>query len=103
MPRRYFHRSDSNQTEMVDALRNLGIRVHVWGEQADLICQFGGITVLAEVRPQDKPRQARKGRQERFQDEFMVYWLQTHADCLELARTLRRWQQLIVQAGAQMS
>jgi hypothetical protein len=88
---------------MVECLRKLGVRVHVWGEEADLICQWGGMTMLAEVRPEGKPKQARKGRQERFQDEFNVYWLQTPADCLALAKTLRRWHELVSQAGAQMA
>jgi hypothetical protein len=100
MPRRYFHRSDSNQTDMVKILRSLGIKVHVWGEEADLICQYGGMTVLCEVRPADKPREAREGRQERFQDVFMVKWLQTGEDCVELANTLRKWQSAVSEKWA---
>jgi hypothetical protein len=91
MPRRYFHRKDANQDEMVDTLRSLGVRVHCWGEEADLIVQYGGMTMLCEVRPEGHAQEARKGRQKRFQEHFGVRWLQTVDDCVELAKVLR-WQ-----------
>lgn len=47
--------------------------------------------MLCEVRQPGQPKKARKGRQEEFQKEFMIYWLQTTDDCLTLAKTLRRW------------
>ena len=90
MPRRYFHRKDANQDEIVKALRDLGLRVHIWGEQADLIVQWSGITMLCEVR-QPGRREARKGRQQEFQKEFQVYWLQTTEDCAALKNTLQKW------------
>ena len=64
----------------------------MWGAEADLICQYGGMTMLCEVRPEGHPREPRKGRQKAFQDHFMVYWLQTTEDCEQLAKTLRKWQ-----------
>lgn len=91
MPRRYFHRTDGNQKDIVKTLRKLGIRVHVWGEEADLILQYGGLTMLGEVRPEGHPREARKGRQEEFQKEFMVKWLQNDDDCIDAAKTLKAW------------
>lgn len=102
MPRRYFHRSDENQSEMVHTLRKLGIKVHVWGEQADLICQFGGMTVLCEVRPDGKPKEARKGRQKAFQQTFMVKWIQTQDDCIALAKTLKAWQMAVMQTHPEL-
>jgi hypothetical protein len=95
MPRRYFHRTDVNQPDIVKALRALGLRVHCWGEEADLIVQYGGMTMLCEVRPEGAPRKARKGRQKEFQEHFMVHWLQSTDDCLNLAKTLRRWQESV--------
>lgn len=98
MSRRFFHRSDENQEAMVKVLRQLGVKVHVWGEEADLICQFGGMTLLCEVR-QPGPRVARKGRQARFQESFMVRWIQTTEDCEEVARTMRRWHVACASTG----
>ena len=95
MPRRYFHRTDLNQPDIVTTLRKLGFKVHCWGEEADLLVQFGGITFIVEVRPADKPRTARKGRQEEFQKEFSCYWLQTSADCLALKATALQWHKAI--------
>lgn len=85
-------RTDRNQRELVEILRKAGIRVHIWNDHADLICQFGGATMLCEVRPHKGGVQgAREGRQKRFQAEFMVKWLRTPEDALEAARTLKRW------------
>lgn len=95
MSRRYFHASDKNQAAIVKTLRKLGIRVHIANEEYDLVAQFSGLTMLCEVRPADKPRKARKGRQEKFQKEFMVYWLQTDQDCLNLYETFKRWHRVI--------
>ena len=98
MPRKYFHASDKNQAALVKVLRGLGVRVHIANEEYDLVAQWQGITMLCEVRPADKPKIARKGRQERFQREFCVYWLQTDEDCLNLFNTLRRWSSAIKEA-----
>ena len=89
MPRRYFHRKDGNQDAIVKVLRQMGVSVHIWGEQADLILQYGWITVLAEVRPEGHPRQARKGRQSEFQSVFRVIWLQTVDDAQNAVKWLR--------------
>ena len=96
MPRRYFSRVDSNQTALVKVLRKLGLRVHVWNSEADLICQLGGLTVLCEVRAEKGGTQtARKGRQEKFQRDFMVRWIRTPEDCLELRNVLLAWSKAI--------
>ena len=98
MPRKYFHASDKNQSAIVATLRKLGLRVHIANEEYDLVVQHNGITMLCEVRPADKPKVARKGRQEKFQREFCVYWLQTDEDCINLYNTLRRWHSAIKEA-----
>ncbi len=92
-------RKDSNQTELVKCLRKLGARVHIWGQEADLIVQLGGMTMICEVRPPSVEKKPREGRQERFQGEFMVYWLQSTEDCQALVKTLRRWQDSISGRG----
>ena len=88
-------RTDSNLTEIVGILRKLGLRVYIWNGAADLICAWGGISVVCEVRPANKPKKARQGAQEAFQALIPTYWLQTPADCLELVKTLRKWHLLI--------
>lgn len=93
--RGFGRRTDANQSALVDCLRQLGLRVWVLNDVCDLLVQHGGVTMLAEVRPEGKPQEARKGRQERFQADFQVYWLSTPDDCLALANTLRRWHTLI--------
>ncbi len=86
---------DSNLTSIVDALRKLGLKVHVTNGDWDLTAQFGGVTMLCEVRPEGKPKVPRKGNQERVHETLMIYWLQTVEDCLELNKTLRKWQQAV--------
>ena len=86
---------DANCKSIVQCLRELGFRVHVTNGDWDLTVQYGGLTVLAEVRPADKPKTPRKGRQEAFQQDFSVYWLQTPKDCLELRKTLLKWSTAI--------
>ena len=89
------HKKDANQDAIVDCLRKLGLRVHIWSAEADLIVQYGGLTMLCEVRPADKPKTARRGRQAKFQETFNVYWLQTPADCEILRKTLSKWSTAI--------
>lgn len=96
MPRRFFHRADENQAAIVKTLRKLGFAVEYW-DKADLVCQLFGITMLCEVRPPDRPKEARKGRQAAFQAKFNVYWLQTDEDCLALYNTLKGWSHCLAQ------
>ncbi len=86
---------DSNLTEIVEALRKLGIKILVWNDHADLIAQFGGMTALIEVRPDGQRKQARKGRQEAFQRDFMVFWASDTYDCEHIAKTLKSWQRAV--------
>ena len=89
-------KTDANCSLIVKTLRKLGCRVHVTNDDWDLTVQRGGITMLCEVRGAGKPRKARKGRQADFQSEFMVYWLQTQEDCQNLAKTLIRWSEAVM-------
>lgn len=89
---------DANCKAIVETLRKIGVRVHVTNEDWDLTVQFNGMTALCEVRPADKPRTARKGRQAEFQKEFSVYWLQNAGDCHALRTTLQWWAQEIMKA-----
>mgnify|MGYP003645160266 CR=1 FL=1 len=92
-PRHY--KTDSNCKEIVSILRKLGFRVHVTNAEWDLTVQFHGLTMLCEVRPEDKPKVARKGRQELFHGVFSVYWLSSHEDCLNLRKTLLNQSEVI--------
>jgi len=83
---------DANQAEIVAVLRKAGIRVHCTNAEWDLTLQFGGMTMLAEVRPlTSSVKGARAGRQAAFQRDFMVRWIRTPEEALEAARTLRWW------------
>lgn len=93
-------RKDLNQDAMVDCLERLGIRVYLWGDAGDLIAQYGSMTALCEVRQAGQPKKPREGRQAKFHEKFVVSWLQTSEDCVELAKTLRKWQQAVSERWA---
>ena len=82
------YKTDANCKQIVALLRKLGFCVHVTNAEWDLTAQLNGLTVLCEVRPADKPKIARAGRQERFHSVFKVHWLSTDSDCTELRKTL---------------
>ena len=87
---------DANQAEIVETLRKAGIRVHCTNAEWDLTLQYGGMTMLVEVRPlTSSVKGARKGRQAEFQKEFLVRWIRTPEDALEAARTLRWWAEAV--------
>lgn len=86
---------DSNCREIVKILRELGFRVWPVNLEVDLVVQYGGLTMLCEVRPEDKPKTTRPGPQERFHGDFNVYWLSTLQDCLNLRQTLVKWSNAI--------
>jgi len=91
-------RTDANLTEVVKALRKLGLRVHVTNGDWDLTVQYGGQTMLCEVRQEGKPRKPRKGNQEAVHEKMTIYWLQTLEDCQQLAKTLRWWAMTMMDA-----
>jgi len=56
MIRRPLHRSDSNRTEVVRALRAAGIRVYDLGEPVDLLTLFRGVVRLVELKSGSRKR-----------------------------------------------
>lgn len=86
---------DANCAEIVKNMRKLGLTVHVTNADWDLTVQYGGVTMLCEVRPADKPKKPRPGNQERLHEALMIYWLQTPQDCLNLRQTLIKWSTAI--------
>jgi len=50
MGRHRGHRADHNQPEIVKALRQVGIEVHVIDRPVDLLCGFHGRWILLEVK-----------------------------------------------------
>jgi hypothetical protein len=83
---------DANCQEIVSHLRMMGLKVCIWNDEADLLVQYPGgwQTAICEVRPEGEPKTARQGRQEAFQNDFRVVWLQTIEDCEALRRMLLR-------------
>jgi len=63
--RRIIHRSDSNQAEIVQALRDVGATVDIIGEPVDLLVGFRGRNFLLEVKPDEKAK-LRPSQQEFF-------------------------------------
>ena len=57
-------RTDANQAEIVDALRQIGATVQplhqVWRGCPDLLVGFRGVNILLEVKDGNKPPSARK-------------------------------------------
>ncbi len=52
--RRIIHRSDANQPEIVQALRDVGATVDIIGEPVDLLVGWKGRNYLLEVKPDEK-------------------------------------------------
>lgn len=91
-------RVDTNQKEIVERLRDIGISViylHEVGKGCpDLACGFGGLTFLAEIKTE-------KGKDTKAQTEMMKWWtggkyyLRNKDDCDQLKKTMQTWLRLI--------
>jgi hypothetical protein len=91
-------KTDGNTTDIVKRLREHGLTVDVTNDKWDLTIGFGGVTFIAEVRPEGQKAIPRKGRQRDFHDTWTggIYWLQTltHADNLaNCIKDHHRWIQ----------
>jgi hypothetical protein len=60
-------RVDSNQQEIVDALRKVGVKVEIVGKPLDLLLWCRGVTSFMECKTAD-------GRFTKEQVEFMASW-----------------------------
>jgi hypothetical protein len=87
-------RVDTNQKELVEYLRKIGISVlhlHGVGQGCpDIACGFSGLTFLAEIKTE-------KGKDTKAQKELMKWWtggkyyLRNKADCDQLKKTMTDW------------
>jgi hypothetical protein len=92
---------DSNQTAIVQTLRDLGCKVHILNDVVDVLIGYGGITFLGEIRPADKPAKPREGRQKKFHDSWTggIYWLQTMEHAIQCHRTMTQWHYWITKGA----
>lgn len=65
-------RKDANQSRIVKALRDVGVKVYVLNEPVDLLTGFQGVLRAVEVKDGDRIPSERKLKpsQERFMAEF---------------------------------
>lgn len=93
-------RTDANLTEIVNALRAMGVSVHVTNGAWDLTLGYGGVTMLAEVKDGSKPPSARKytKAQKAFRDTFTgsIRLITNLDDARETVKIMRLWRDRIV-------
>lgn len=85
-------RKDANQTEIVDGLRAVGVKVHVMNQShvPDLLVGYRGRHfLLFEIKDGGKPPSARKLRpgQQKFADEWQgypIYKIESLADAYRI-------------------
>lgn len=93
---RYAKKRDVNEAEIVSVLRGFGLSVYLSDQPLDLICGYGGLTRLAEV----KDAKNKRGEPKAFtkaQSEFLDDWqgnpvtpLVTVEDARQFALKMRR-------------
>jgi len=87
---------DANQNDIVRWLEEYGCVVHRTNGDWDVTCQWAGITMLCEIRPEKGGTQGpRKGVQERLHKRMSIKWLRTQEDCKQCAETLMSWHKAI--------
>lgn len=93
------HRKDTNQDPIVEYLRKAGVSVSIIGEPTDLVCAWGGVTDLAEVKTED-------GEFNPDQVTFYKGWqgrkvvLRTLLDARDYVTSLKRRSSLLGAAAA---
>lgn len=85
---------DENEPDIVATLRANGISVYLLDQPLDLLCGYGGVTVIAEVKmPRNKKGEPKKYTE--TQEAFLETWRGGHTllvtvdDALELARDMK--------------
>jgi len=96
-------RTDANLTEIVNALRSMGVSVHVTNGAWDITLGFGGIVFLAEIKDGSKPPSARKytKAQLEFRNTFTgaVRLITNLDDVRETVKTMRLWRERICRSA----
>jgi len=67
-------RVDENQAEIVAALRQAGATVWIIGLPVDLVCGYGGKTLLMEIKTVTGKRNPKPARYTELQKSFMLDW-----------------------------
>lgn len=94
----YAKRTDANHGEIKRAFEKMGVKVfdasRVGGGFPDLVLQYGGVTMLAEIK-------TAKGKQTASQKEFplMARLVRSSDDVAETVRVLRRWHTALTAAA----
>lgn len=100
MSRRYANRTDANHSEIRTAFRRLLGDKRVFDSSAvgdgfaDLVCQYGGLTLLVEVKTE-------RGKLTKAQKDsgLMMKIVRNLDDVEDAVRTLKRWSRNITAYG----
>ena len=93
--KRWAARRDANDSDLVKAARDIGLKVWVTSELADWVVQYGRVQKLVEVKTQDGKMSEAQAR--RKQQGLNAHVVRTVDDVLELHRQMR--QDLMKLAG----
>jgi hypothetical protein len=89
-------RVDSNQAEIIEALKRVGVSVEVIGKPLDLLLCVRGETLLLECKNPDRTSADPESRWTKAQAEFIARW----PGRVEFARTPEEAVRLVL--GAEM-
>ena len=94
---RYARRVDANLSEVAGAFRAMGCVVHITNADWDMTIQYGGITMLIEVKDGKKVASKRKltKLQERLHASMCVRVVKDLSEVEGCVKTLRQWAQFI--------
>lgn len=103
MSRKFSCRVDSNQPEVVAAIRKLGATVahtHTIGKGFPDICVgHGGLTMLAEIKDGSKPQSAQKltEDEQEWHDKWTggCYLIRNVEDAAKAVETLKLWENIL--------
>ena len=91
-------RTDANNTAIAEAAEALGVRVHRTNREWDQTWQYGGMTMLVEVKDGTKPPSARKltKAEEKTHGKMMIRVVEDLDGVESAVKTLRKWHQAIM-------
>lgn len=90
-------RTDSNNDEIAKAAEALGVRVHRTNREWDQTWQYGGLTMLVEVKDGSKPPSARKltKAEEITHSKMTIRIIKDLSDVKGAVDVLRRWHRVL--------
>ena len=99
---RFARKKDANHNTLTAVFEALGCRVmdtsRLGGGAPDAIVQFGGMTMLIEIKDGSKPPSARKltPAEEAAHSKMMIRTVTDQDDVLTAVSTLRKWSQIVM-------